>query len=92
MSGHAKKDKLWNDYIQENIRVALIKKKMTEDRLRWFGHVQRRPTEAPMWKVNQMIFNPVRRGRERPKRTLGEIIRGDLGINSIPKNLIWDQE
>ena len=50
------------------------------------------PTEIPVQKVDQMVFSPMKRGRERPKRTLREIIRRDLGINGIPENLIWDRE
>ena len=48
MSGHIIKDNLQNDYIREKVGVAPIEEKMTEARLRWFGHVQRRPIEAPV--------------------------------------------
>ena len=65
---------------------------MTETRLWWYGHVQRRPTDAPMQKIDQMVFSPVRRGRGRLQRTLGEIIRRNLRINDIFKNLVWDRE
>ena len=43
-----------------------------------------------MRKVDQIIFNPMKRGRRRPKRTLGEVIKRDLWRTSIFKNLIWD--
>lgn len=36
--------------------VAPIVKKMSENRLRWFGHPQRRPLSAPdthVWKCDQ---------------------------------------
>ena len=39
-----------------------------------------------------MIFNPMRRGRKRSKRTLGEVIKKDLGLNGILENLIWDKK
>ena len=32
------------------IEVATIKEKMRENRLRWFGHIQRRPTNNPVRK------------------------------------------
>ena len=92
MSEHTKKDKLRNGCIREKVGVAPIEEKMTETRLRWFGHVQRRPLEAPVRKVDQMIFSPVRRGRGRPKRTLGEVIKRDIRINDIPEDLIWDRK
>ena len=35
-----------NEYIHLKIEVAPIKKKMRENFLRWYGHVQRRATNA----------------------------------------------
>ena len=35
--GHIKKDKIWNDHIQERVVVTLITKKLVENRLRWFS-------------------------------------------------------
>ena len=52
MSGRTRKYKLWNDHIWKKVRVAPIKEKMTEIRLQQFGHVQRRPLEVPVRKVN----------------------------------------
>ena len=54
--------------------------------------MQRRPIEVPVRKVDQMIFNPVRRDRGKPKRILGEIIKRDLKINGIIENLIWNRK
>ena len=34
--------------IRERVGVAPIEEKLTQHRLRWFGHVQRRPPEAPV--------------------------------------------
>ncbi|KAL6566196.1 hypothetical protein OROGR_001811 [Orobanche gracilis] len=48
MCGHTKKDRLRNEVIREKVRVASIEDKMMENRLRWFGHVRRRPVEAPV--------------------------------------------
>ena len=42
MSEYTLKDRIRNDHIRERVGVALISKKMVENRLRWFGHVQRR--------------------------------------------------
>ncbi|KAL6568984.1 hypothetical protein OROGR_000709 [Orobanche gracilis] len=48
MCGHTKKDRLRNEVIKEKVRIASIEDKMMENRLRWFGHVRRRPVDAPV--------------------------------------------
>ena len=73
----------WNGYIWKKVGVAPIEEKMIEIRLQWFGHIQRRPLEAPVKKVDQMVFSSIRRGMERQKRTLGEIIERDFWLNGI---------
>ena len=78
MSGHTRKDKIRNDCIRKKVGVADIGGKMTETRLRWFGHVQRRPLEAPVRQVDQMVCSPIKKGRGRPRRTLEEVIKRDL--------------
>ena len=78
MSRHTRKDKFWNDCIKEKVGIAPIEKKMTETKLRWFEYVQRRPLEAPIKKVDQMDFNPMKKGKGRPKRTLGEVIKNGI--------------
>ena len=64
-----------------------IEEKMIENRLRWFGHVQRRPQEVPISRVDCMIFSLGKRRRGKPKRILEEIIKGDLKLNNILK--LW---
>ena len=91
MCGYTRLDKKRNEYIRNDIGVAPIEAKMVENRLRWFGHVQRRPLEAPVRRVDCMSFSPVKRGRGRPKRTLGDLIKHDLLLNNISENLIFDR-
>ena len=79
MSEHTRKDKFQNDCIKEKVGVAPIKKKMTEMILRWFKHVQRRSLRILIRKVDQIIFNSMKRGRGIPKRILGEVIKKNLG-------------
>ena len=59
---------------------------MVENRLRWFGHVHRQPLGAPVRRVDQAVWNPLKRGRGRPKRTLNEVIEHNLS-----KDLIFDK-
>ena len=57
--------------------MAPIEEKVIQHRLRWFGHVQRRPPEAPVCnEVLEQIDN-VKRG-SRPKLTWDELVKRDL--------------
>ena len=43
--------------------------KLVENRLRWFGHVERRLVDAVVRKVDQMEESRVKRGRGRTGKT-----------------------
>jgi len=53
-------------------------KKMREARLRWFGHVKRRCVYAPVKRCEKLDIMGSRRGRGRPKKYWGEVIRYDM--------------
>ena len=46
--GNTRRDRVRNEVIRDRVGVAPIEEKLTQHRLRWFGHVQRRPPEAPV--------------------------------------------
>ena len=74
---HTRRDRVRNEVIRERVGVAPIEK-LTQHRLRWFGHVQRRPPEAPVRnRVLERVDN-VKRGRGRPKLTWDELVKRDL--------------
>jgi hypothetical protein len=41
--GHTRRDQIRNDDIRDRLGVAPVEEKLVQQRLRWFGHVQRRP-------------------------------------------------
>jgi Reverse transcriptase (RNA-dependent DNA polymerase) len=47
--GHTRKDRNRNDDIRDKLGVAPIQEKLVQHRLRWFGHIQRRPPEAAVF-------------------------------------------
>jgi hypothetical protein len=49
--GDTRRDRVRNDDIRERLGVAPVDEKLVQHRLRWFGHMQRRPTEAPIRNV-----------------------------------------
>ncbi len=62
MCGKTRKDRIRNDYIRNKTGVASIEDKLREGRLRWFGHIHRRPENAPV-KSSVIKENNVKRGR-----------------------------
>lgn len=63
--------------------MATIHDKMIENRLKWFGHVKRRPLKASVRRVNKMGLSSEKRGSERSTKTLEDIIKSDLVVNNI---------
>jgi len=59
--------------------------------LKWFGHVERRPVDAVVSRVDQMEESHVKRGRGRPKKTIRETIRKDSDVNELDSNLVYDR-
>jgi hypothetical protein len=68
--GHTRRDRVRNDDIRDRVGVA--------HRLRWFGHVQRRPPEAPVRSGVLKRTDNVKSGRGRHKLTWDESIKRDL--------------
>ncbi|KAH1243553.1 Aldehyde dehydrogenase 22A1 [Glycine max] len=64
---------------------------MVENRLRWFGHVERRPVDSVVRRVDQMERRQTIRGRGRPKKTIREVIKKDLELNDLDRSMILDR-
>src|SRR5215210_6229545 len=91
MCGHTRKDRIRNEVIRERLAVAPIDEKLVQHRLRWFGHIQRRPPEAPVNSGILKSMEETRRGRGRPKLTWAEAVKGDLRDWNVPKVLALDR-
>ena len=84
-------DRIRNECIRKRVGVAPIVEKMVESRLRWFGHVCRRPVEAPIRRMDQIEGSTLTRGRGRPRKTIGETVKKDLHVNGLNINMIYDR-
>ncbi|KAL5194660.1 Protein transport protein Sec24-like CEF [Glycine soja] len=91
MCGKTRQDKIRNGAISERVGVAPIVEKMVENRLRWFGHVERRPVDSVVRRVDQMERRQTIRGRERPKKTIREVIKKDLELNDLDRSMVLDR-
>jgi hypothetical protein len=84
-------DRVRNDDIRDRLGIAPIEEKLVQHRLRWFGHIQRRPSEAPVHcEVLSRDIN-VKRDRGRLKLTWGEAINRDLKDWDIPRDFCLDR-
>jgi hypothetical protein len=46
---HTRRDRIRNDDIREILGVTPVEKKLVQHRLRWFGHIQWRPADTPIY-------------------------------------------
>lgn len=54
------------------------------------GKYVRRPTKALVRKVKQMEDSLIKRGRGKPKKTIGETIKEDHDLNGFIDNLVFE--
>uniref|UniRef100_M8CCE7 Uncharacterized protein n=1 Tax=Aegilops tauschii TaxID=37682 RepID=M8CCE7_AEGTA len=76
---------------QDRVGVAPIEEKLVQHRLRWLGHIQRRPPEAPVHNGRLKRADNVKRGRGRPNLTWEESVKRDLKDWSITRELAMDR-
>lgn len=80
-----------NEVIRYRIWEAMADEKIVQHRLRWFGHIQQRPPEAPVDGGIIRSMENTRRGRGRPKLTWEEVIKRDLSDWNVPTDLALDR-
>nr|XP_009602938.1 uncharacterized protein LOC104097974 [Nicotiana tomentosiformis] len=56
MCWHTRRDKNRNEVIRDKVRVAPVEDKMRELSLRWFEHVQRKSTDAPVRRCEKLAM------------------------------------
>ncbi|XP_047999834.1 uncharacterized protein LOC125236958 [Leguminivora glycinivorella] len=91
-AGVTRLDKIRNEYIRGSFKVAPVIEKMTESRLRWFGHVMRRDEEYPVKKALAILDK--KRGRGKPPTTWWttvskEIQRAQLNTQTTQDRVSW---
>ncbi|XP_070034465.1 uncharacterized protein [Nicotiana tomentosiformis] len=91
MCGHTMLDRIRNEVIRDKVGVAPIEDKMREARLRWFGHVRRRSPDAPTRRYERLTLEGLHRGRGRPKKRWGEVIRQDKEQLQLTEDMTLDR-
>ena len=72
-----RKAKIRNEYRRGTAMVERLGMKMTEGRLRWYGHVMRRYQEYVRRKIIEMEL-PGKRKKGRPKRRFLDVVKEDM--------------
>ncbi|KAJ7982614.1 Retrovirus-related Pol polyprotein LINE-1 [Quillaja saponaria] len=91
MTGHTRKDRIRNEENRKKVKVAPIKEKMKENRLRWFRHIQRRPIDAVVKQGDLVQVPGIRRSKGTPKLTWGATIEKDMAVLRINENVVSDR-
>ncbi|GJR62190.1 ataxia telangiectasia mutated family protein [Tanacetum coccineum] len=79
-----------NGVFRTNLQVVTIVNKMREGRLRWFGHVKRRPQSAPVRRVKPLTVDGARR-RGRPKLRWEDRLKTDLKELLLSEDMTSDR-
>ena len=91
MCGKTRKDRVRNEDIRKMVGVAPIQDKLRENRLRWFGHVQRRPTEAVVRRCDTGVAEGTSRGRGRPRLKWESSVNRDMTLLDLTKQMTLDR-
>jgi hypothetical protein len=89
--GHTRRDRVRNNDMRERLGVAPVKEKLIQHRLRWFGHMQRSPAEAPIRNGVIRRTGNKKRDRGRPNLIWEESVKRDLKDWYITKELALDR-
>ena len=85
--GVTRKDKIRNKHIRSTVKVEQLGMKMSEGRLRWYGHVMRRDQEYVGKKMMKMELPGKKRGR--PKRRFLDVVKEDMGEVGAKETDVW---
>ena len=90
--GHMRLDKIRNEAIRSKIGVTSIEDKMREARLRWFGHIRRRPMDAPVRRGETIECLDHKRRRGRSRKSWREVIGHDLKALGLVEDMAHDRK
>ena len=91
MCGVSRKDRLENEYIRMNVGVENVPDILARNRLRWFGHMMRKPDEdvvKRVWKGEKVGTG--RRGR--PEQTWDAVVKRDMEGRGLTEDMVWEKE
>ena len=91
MCGKTRMDKVRNEDIRSLVEIAPIEDKMRENRLRWFGHIGRRPTDAPIRRIEKIDIVQGKKLREKSKMTWMEMVKNNMKLLELEEKMVVDR-
>ncbi|XP_070045879.1 uncharacterized protein [Nicotiana tomentosiformis] len=91
MYRYTRLEKIRNEVIRDNVGVSPLEDKMGKARLRWFENVKRRDMYASMRRCEMLALEGLRRGRGRPKKYWREVIRQNIALLQLTKDMTMDR-
>ena len=92
MCGYIRMDRISKGVIRDLVKVVPIGDKLREIRLKCFGYEKRRSEDAPMRRCESINIPRGKRGKGRPKKSLDEVIRDDLKVVGLMKDMTQDRK
>ncbi|XP_070052340.1 uncharacterized protein [Nicotiana tomentosiformis] len=92
MYGYTRKDRVRNKIIRDKVGVASVEDKLRESSMRWFGYVERRDVDPPVMRCERLSIAGLRKGRGRPKKYWGDIVRQDISLLRLTEDMTHDRK
>ncbi|XP_045538549.1 uncharacterized protein LOC123722089 [Papilio machaon] len=90
MCGVTRLDKIRNEFVRGSLGVRDIADKMQESRLRWYGHIRRRPPDY-VGNLALHLSLPGRRSRGRPKTRWKDVVLKDMSECQVSDEDVEDR-
>ena len=91
IDGVTRQDRKRNENIRRDLKVEQINEYLRTNRLRWFGHVYRRPEEDVLKRMYLYEADGQRR-RGRPKTTWKRLVEGDMTERHLRRRMALDRD
>ncbi|PHU20424.1 Cyclin-B2-4 [Capsicum chinense] len=90
--GLTRGDRVRNEIVQEKVGVVSMEDTMREGMLRWFEHVMRRGTDAPVRRCERLALDSFRRSKGRPKKYWRKVLKHDMEQLRLTEDMTLDRK